>query len=637
MDKLVSRECQKKNKLLTRFTYEMYLIRKLKIQIMKNFKLSYFSLIIISCLFICSCAKDIVEVTGPNTQFPESGEVIVTNVHGVVLDDQGPLQNAEVHLKSATMALTTQTDEYGNFLFSDVSHFGNSAYLTVVKEGKFDAFRRMSVFKDRYSYTQIKMVDKTILSAVTNSAGAALDHPSGAKITLPANSVVDGNGQVVAGEYNVSMTWIDPSAADLAQRMVGDLSGVNTEGNVSALTSFGMLQVELNDAGGDELNLKDGSFANLRFPVPSSMINNAPSTIPLWSFDEEHGYWVEEGEATLVDNIYVADVGHFSTWNVDTKDDPVDISGQFVIDNYGRPLPPSYFQVSLCLSSGASVGGWLCDDGSFEFLNAPQGESFTLKLMDYCGETIYSEEIGPFDMETIDLGDIEVMSSTVLDLQAITGNAINCDSEAVTDGFIQVIYNDFLQIHPLNEDGTFDFLVTTCEEFEVLFQVLDNSTIMGSDWISVSNIDGVFEFNDLFVCSDLENYLHFVIEGHIDVLRTGDLSLQSFWSENNPLDTAIVFNSIIQEPNFLEIIRITWPSSAQEGTPTPGITVDPSNTVFMYSGIDGDFLVPAEDVETLLEISPGSDFSNEAKGSFNGTIIIDGNDVPIYGSFHINN
>lgn len=600
---------------------------------MKKQNLIYLSLVLLLAFLISSCAKEVITTTETETQFPPAGEVITTTVQGVILDDDGPVQNAEVRLESGALLVSSLTDEYGNFLFKDVSNLGNSAYLRVVKDGKFDAFRRLAVFKDRYSYTQIKMVEKTTLSEVNNSEGATLNHASGAKISLPANGVVDENGQLISGNYKIAMTWIDPSGEDLAQRMVGDLSGIDTEGNLQALGSFGMLQVELNADNGQALNLKEGSFANLEFPVPASMVNNAPATIPLWSFDEENGYWVEEGQANLVDNYYIGEVGHFSTWNVDTKDDPVDISGQFVIDNYGRPLPPSYFEVALCLPNGTSVGGWLCDDGSFTFLNTPQGETFTLKLIDYCGETVYSEVIGPFNEETFDLGVIEVMSSTVLSVQAISGNAINCDLAAVTDGFVQVQYQDLFQIHPLNDDGSFDFLVTTCEDFEVLFQVIDNATIYGSDWVSVSNIDGVYDFNDVIVCTELENYIHFVIEGHVNLLKTENLAFQEFWNET---DTAVVLSHFMEVPSF-ELLRITWDKSALVGSPTPGITVDASNTAFIINNSNFALSAPAENVETLLEIAFESFDENKAKGSFNGVINIQGIDVPIYGSFNVNN
>ncbi len=581
-------------------------------------------------LLLFSCAKESMTTIDSETEFPSTGEVVGATIYGAVLNEEGPIENAQVQLKSSDVFLTTMTDEYGNFLFENIKNKGATAYITVVKDGKFDAFRRMGVTAEKYNYTQIKMVDKIVLGSINNAQGSTLSHDSGAKITLASNGVIDNNGNIVNGNYDVSMSWIDPSSDDLAQRMVGDLSGIDEEGNIRALGSFGMLQVELNGANGEELNLtKD---AELEFPVPASMLNNAPSSIPLWSFDEEHGYWVEDGSATLVGNKYIGSVSHFSTWNVDTKDDPMDISGTFVIENEGRLLPPSYYEVRLCMENGTSAGGWLCDDGHFEFINVPQGQSMTLKLIDYCGVEVYSTEIGPYTEEVIDLGEIEVLSSTVLSVENIVGNAVDCDLNEITNGHVLVNYNNFSQIYPLDENGAFDILITVCEEFEISFQVIDETSFTTSDPIPVTSWDGIFEFNDILVCTELDSYVHFVIEGHLDVLRTEDISVGWFVNEALVGDTAMIFNAVMQNGGF-EFITLTWDKKTEVGVPTPGITVDENNTLFSFQNGTVNYSCPAENVETLLEIAPTGFSSWDTKGSFNGLIEIDGVDTPIYGSF----
>lgn len=66
----------------------------------------------------------------------------------------------------------------------------------------------------------------------------------------------------------------------------------------------------------------------MTFPIPETMRDNPPPTIPLWYFDDESGLWVEEGIATLQGDVYVGEVGHFSWHNLDVPAERVSISGK---------------------------------------------------------------------------------------------------------------------------------------------------------------------------------------------------------------------------------------------------------------------------------------------------------------------
>ena len=66
---------------------------------------------------------------------------------------------------------------------------------------------------------------------------------------------------------------------------------------------------------GQKLNLKEGHTAEIVVQIDDSQLATAPNTITLWHFDEEKGYWKEDGVATKVGNKYVGEVSHFS-WAV---------------------------------------------------------------------------------------------------------------------------------------------------------------------------------------------------------------------------------------------------------------------------------------------------------------------------------
>jgi len=63
--------------------------------------------------------------------------------------------------------------------------------------------------------------------------------------------------------------------------MVGDLSAIDMEGNPRSLATYGMLQIELLDASGNELNIAPGNTATLQFPVPTELRASAPHYSPM--------------------------------------------------------------------------------------------------------------------------------------------------------------------------------------------------------------------------------------------------------------------------------------------------------------------------------------------------------------------
>ena len=101
----------------------------------------------------------------------------------------------------------------------------------------------------------------------------------------------------------------------------GDLSAQRTDGSSTMLLSYGMTAVNLTDNNGNKLQLKEGSEATLTFPIPVSMKDNLPASIPLWSFNEKTGLWEEEGLAELKGDVYVGKVKHFSWVNLDEPSD----------------------------------------------------------------------------------------------------------------------------------------------------------------------------------------------------------------------------------------------------------------------------------------------------------------------------
>ena len=302
-------------------------------------KITLFSLIL---LVFFACRKDSETSTTSTTtndppiinidDFEEEVIPVTASLAGLVIDEAGnPVENASVKLG----ANAESTDDKGNFLFKQVEMNAAGTYVTVQKAGYYKGSARIFPKDNSQNYVTIKLMEIIPSGSFVSGTGGVISNPSGIKLDFPPNAIVDDNGDAYDGNVEVAARWIDPTADDLFEIMPGNLQGVNQFNEEVALGSFGMMAVELSGDAGESLNLGNDQKAELTFPIPDELLGNAPDEIPLWSFNETVGLWVQEGSAVLDGNTYVGQVSHFSFWNCDAPFPLVNISGRVVNENGG--------------------------------------------------------------------------------------------------------------------------------------------------------------------------------------------------------------------------------------------------------------------------------------------------------------
>ncbi|MEZ4888265.1 MAG: hypothetical protein R3E32_26280 [Chitinophagales bacterium] len=462
--------------------------------------------------FFHACVKD-EDIAIETTLLPDAKELIRTNIFGLVVDENDlPVVNSEVFLQTDQGFEVTTTDENGNFLYLDVQVVREGAFLKVREAGKFEGFRKMNVTPNSYNYTKIKLLDKTIVGTVASTTGGSVSHSSSASLQLPANSVRYENGGEYTGEVHVAMSWIDPTASDLPARMVGDLSGIDIQGTEVYLGTYGMLNVELLADNGNELQLKDGSHATLSFPVPTEIRSQAPSTIPLWSYDEDKGIWIEEGRATLQGGFYVGDVAHFSSWNCDYKGERIKLSGKVISrNNAGSEIVVPFLQVYVTVEGILTRGGFLSSDGEFEFYNFPANEVFTITILDRCDNVIFEQQYGPYSNDT-DLATIVVQANDN-DFVLVTGSGIDCNDNAITEGYVDFELDDLHFVYPLEADGTFEFSVNVCDDTSGDINVIDIPNFKASPVQTIDLTSSPVNSGILQACDELPMFFEIKVKG----------------------------------------------------------------------------------------------------------------------------
>lgn len=327
------------------------------------------------------------EPENPDVPKPPVIDVTVTmkdaTVEGVVTDVEGnPL--GSVTISSGEAQATT--NDMGLFTFERIASANGRFVFTFKKDGYF-TITRSGVFSDNLSM-QVVMQSRNNASNVVSTSFSATSKNAlkadGMEVAIPASSLVTASGTDYTGTVNADMLYLSPDNENFTTMMPGgDMAAVRTDRSDATLVSYGMVEVSLTDNSGNPLQLKEGSQSEMTFPIPESMKDNPPATIPLWYFNEEAGVWVEEGTATLQGNVYVGSVSHFSWHNLDVPEERVTIKGK-VTDCKGRP-------VSRLLVTVDQTSDITSSDGSYQvYVPANTPVTVTVKSENYMS---YSPEV----------------------------------------------------------------------------------------------------------------------------------------------------------------------------------------------------------------------------------------------------
>ncbi|MGZ3952657.1 MAG: carboxypeptidase-like regulatory domain-containing protein, partial [Flavisolibacter sp.] len=366
-----------------------------------------FVLLVLASTLLSQCQRELSYVgTG------DPGQVVLpspltANLQGNVLDENGqPAANVVITVG----AQITATDTKGYFRINNASLDKNTALVTADKTGYFTAYRSFSATSGT-NQVVIKLTKKNLGGTVNGVNGGDVTLSNGTKISLPANGIVKASdNSIYTGTVNIYAAFIDPTSADILDKVPGSFMGNDKDGKRVILSSYGMMAVVLESTAGEKLQVKSGSTATLTSPIPSAAQASAPATIPLWYVDETTGIWKEEGTATRQGNSYVGTVKHFTYWNCDIPVQTVNLSATFKTPN-GQPLVNA--SIVIKPTTGSYYGSAHGYTDSLGQMNGPVPAKMelVLQVFDGCNNPVYSQNIGPYS-EPVNLGTITIPSTT---------------------------------------------------------------------------------------------------------------------------------------------------------------------------------------------------------------------------------
>ena len=442
-------------------------------------KLTYSLAFVILCVLISSCVKsdlpsDLNTVNDPNfidVQFQTEnfGNPAIGSFMGVIEDEVGnTLESVQIQIGNAV----TTTDRNGVFIMNNVDVFENFAYIKAEKVGYISGSRVVIPKPNGVNRVKIQLLLKEPIATIMSGETSEVSIAGGVNIKFEGDFITKADGNSYNGPVEVVAQYLYPNSGATFFQMPGNLFAQTASNSARSLETYGMVSVSLFSPSNQPLNIDPNSTATIEFPIDFNQTDIAPETIPLWSFDEEVGYWKEEGEATKVNNKYVAEVNHFSWWNCDIPMDFVELC--FTIEPSTSTAASSYIVALQRTFNDQYIYYGYATSGEAECGWIPKGEAVKVQIFAVTSgcsnQLVYEETVGGFSTDSSI--DISFNPNGQVIETNITGTVTNCSGMPLTDGYLYVDGDNISSI----TDGIIDISVQHCANENATLQIFDSNT-----------------------------------------------------------------------------------------------------------------------------------------------------------------
>lgn len=490
------------------------------------------------CLFSCR-EESTIETTdtiplGVDTNYQQL-------VYGQVLTSSGdPIGNVLVSLKDDTYI----TDDNGLFKFEEVYAGNKGTQISATKEGYLYGGYRLYAGEVGSSHVEIVLMDANDLGNIDALQGGVINVTDNSTVDFPENAFTL-NGSAYTGNVNVFGNWIDPTAENMLRLNPGDLTGISIDQERVMLTSYGMIGIELRTDSGEELQIAEGKLVELRYEIPDAILSAAPATIPLWSFDEENGVWIEEEEATLVGNEYLGSVSHFTWWNTDIPNSIVDFCITLIDEQTGGPLANQEIKITNLSGYGCAWGftnnrGVICGV-------LPENSEFlvTIVLDSQCPTSNPTFNMGPYTLNDAPVSELFYVDySNDLVTNNISGNVTDCMGIPVADATVLLQSSNNSDMTLTDANGNYSQTLITCEDIDELeITAVDFTSEVSGEEVLV-NLTGGDHVANISMCDEL------IDASLLLTTSSGFVIIDDVVGKVKPFETVIVSENAIELLGF---------------------------------------------------------------------------------------
>lgn len=481
----------------------------------------------------CSSETEIIDnskdlLTKPYTFKYEVGNDLQTNFYGKVVDNLGnAVSSAIVTIGNST----TKTTVDGFFEFKKINVKENFVLIKISKEGYVQS-SKVLIPNNGENKVDVVLIPNTLLSSKIISSGtiSKVSVSSDFKIVFDG-SFEDSNGKNYSGQVVVNLYNLQSSNEYFKEIMPGSFLGGDKLGNPKFFESFSMIYVELKDLEGRSLQLAKGHTAEISLPIAPNQVATAPSSLSLMSYDEEKGYWKEEGEAVKKDNSYVGNVSHFSWWGTCLISDYCKLN--FVLKDE-QNHPKGFTPIFLLSANKTHYPNSITTNEKGEAsIIAPASLPLKVSIYNHCKQDVFSKEIGVFTSNSINTVPLTLsISNPNFEPYVITGIVKDCFENLVSNGYVYLkpsIPNYFNYNYAKINNGVFTLNTYLCSiNPSFILSAVDETNFKISNDIKFTAKTKNSNVGVLMACDKANEYITYQIDDGIVRNCLGDFSVDKY-------------------------------------------------------------------------------------------------------------
>ncbi|HAE38945.1 MAG TPA: hypothetical protein DCG57_09940 [Candidatus Riflebacteria bacterium] len=271
-------------------------------------------------LFICLLAT--VAIVGCDLFGKDDDDSVLTGstgtIVGNILNEAGSAIASSLTVTGGNKSVDTTT---GAFTLENAAIDGNGKiFLTIKGSGYINTYAVEALNAGQkvvatYTIRAVPAGATQNYTTLNTNAVKAVNIAGRAEIDIATGSIINSTTKAAVSSADITIVHTMPKADSKAlDTFPGIFAGIPTGGTTEVpFETFGFVYVDLGD--GNELD--PSKPATLTMPIDPAMVAAAPATMPLWSYDTTKGQWIQEGTATKIGSNYIAQVTHFSWYNLD--------------------------------------------------------------------------------------------------------------------------------------------------------------------------------------------------------------------------------------------------------------------------------------------------------------------------------